>query len=233
MLSSDPVIIKSENSDVQCCSPIYLQQGTHIHQYQPSTNHIVIPHHTTNHSSINIASTSPPPTPPPSTISFHKSPETVTEDAKRTNHLISEQRRRNTIRLGFKELTDIIPTLKNINNSKSTILFKAVEFIKHLDRRNRSLQDRLASLQLRVQVEKSTSIKKPPKPTNLHINQLSLPPDTISALIAHKNQQKQLQELQHQLILKTRYHSISIPQEDTNLHTTSTLIVPHDSNDFF
>ncbi|KAI9283545.1 hypothetical protein BC943DRAFT_280808, partial [Umbelopsis sp. AD052] len=52
--------------------------------------------------------------------------ELLTEEEKRANHIASEQKRRNTIRTGFKELTDIIPTLKNINNSKSTILFKAV-----------------------------------------------------------------------------------------------------------
>ncbi|OAD04423.1 helix-loop-helix DNA-binding domain-containing transcription factor, partial [Mucor lusitanicus CBS 277.49] len=65
----------------------------------------------------------------------------LTDDEKRVNHIASEQKRRNTIRLGFKELTDIIPTLKNINNSKSTILFKAVEYIKHLDKRNRGLRE--------------------------------------------------------------------------------------------
>ncbi|KAI8876543.1 hypothetical protein K501DRAFT_160622, partial [Backusella circina FSU 941] len=65
----------------------------------------------------------------------------LSEDEKRLNHIASEQKRRNTIRSGFKELTEIIPTLKNINNSKSTILFKAVEYIKHLDRRNRGLRE--------------------------------------------------------------------------------------------
>jgi Helix-loop-helix DNA-binding domain len=79
--------------------------------------------------------------------------ELLTEEEKRANHIASEQKRRNTIRTGFKELTDIIPTLKNINNSKSTILFKAVEYIRYLERRNRGLRDRVGGLEVRVEVE--------------------------------------------------------------------------------
>ncbi|OAQ31760.1 hypothetical protein K457DRAFT_51448, partial [Linnemannia elongata AG-77] len=67
--------------------------------------------------------------------------ELLTEEEKRANHIASEQKRRNTIRNGFKDMTDIIPDLKDVNSSKSTILFKAVDFIKHLERRNRILQE--------------------------------------------------------------------------------------------
>ncbi|KAI9480990.1 MAG: Myc-type, basic helix-loop-helix domain-containing protein, partial [Benjaminiella poitrasii] len=77
--------------------------------------------------------------------------EILSTDQKRANHIASEQKRRNTIRGGFKELTELIPTLKNINHSKSTILFKSVEYIKQLDKRNKSLKDRLIILQARVQ----------------------------------------------------------------------------------
>lgn len=115
-----------------------------------------------------------------------KNRELLSDDQKRANHIASEQKRRNTIRGGFKELTEIIPTLKNINNSKSTILFKSVDYIKQLDKRNKSLKDRLAQLQQRVQQK---TLKK-------HSN---LPPSAIAALIAHKNQQKQLELLQEQL----------------------------------
>nr|CAG8576115.1 15140_t:CDS:2 [Entrophospora candida] len=79
--------------------------------------------------------------------------ELLTEEEKRANHIASEQKRRNTIRAGFKELTDIIPTLKNVNNSKSTILFKAVDYIKHLERRNRNLKERAGLLEMRVEME--------------------------------------------------------------------------------
>ncbi|KAI8881177.1 hypothetical protein K501DRAFT_162215, partial [Backusella circina FSU 941] len=73
----------------------------------------------------------------------------LTDDEKRANHIVSEQKRRNAIRTGFKDLTEIVPTLKNINNSKSTILFKAVEYIRHLDKRNRGLKEKISSLRVR------------------------------------------------------------------------------------
>lgn len=168
----------------------------------------------------------------------------LTDDEKRVNHIASEQKRRNTIRMGFKDLTDIIPTLKNINNSKSTILFKAVEYIKHLDKRNRGLGEKVSSLQVRMKVEgrmaeqqhsryhrssslntqrynkvlgnnkqqqheyhHSSSSNQPLYPsTSSNTTKTSannefshLPAHTISALLAHKNQQRQLEELQKQL----------------------------------
>ncbi|CAO3611221.1 unnamed protein product [Mucor fragilis] len=167
-----------------------------------------------------------------------KNRELLSDDQKRANHIASEQKRRNTIRGGFKELTEIIPTLKNINNSKSTILFKSVDYIKQLDKRNKALKDRLVQLQQKVQQK---TLKK-------HSN---LPPSAIAALIAHKNQQKQLELLQEQLrvqqALLTKhniqphqslyptthkassnggdYHSISIPAM-IDTPTTSTTTSP-------
>ncbi|KAI9303267.1 hypothetical protein BJ944DRAFT_183672 [Cunninghamella echinulata] len=79
--------------------------------------------------------------------------ELLTEEEKRSNHIASEQKRRSTIRNGFKDLTEIVPTLKNINNSKSTVLFKAVDYIKYLEKRTKSLRDKAESLEMRVKVE--------------------------------------------------------------------------------
>ncbi|ORZ08632.1 hypothetical protein BCR42DRAFT_495328 [Absidia repens] len=79
--------------------------------------------------------------------------ELLTEEEKRNNHIASEQKRRSTIRNGFKDLTDIVPTLKNINNSKSTVLFKAVDYIKYLEKRNKNLRDKMGSLEVRIKVE--------------------------------------------------------------------------------
>ncbi|KAI1301019.1 hypothetical protein EDD11_005876 [Mortierella claussenii] len=76
--------------------------------------------------------------------------ELLTEEEKRANHIASEQKRRNTIRNGFKDMTDIIPDLKDVNSSKSTILFKAVDFIRHLERQNRMLQDKASRLESRL-----------------------------------------------------------------------------------
>ncbi|KAK4521069.1 Golgi transport complex subunit 6 [Mucor velutinosus] len=79
--------------------------------------------------------------------------ELLTEEEKRNNHIASEQKRRSMIRSGFKDLTEIVPTLKNINNSKSTVLFKAVDYIKYLDKRNRNLREKIKNLEVRVEVE--------------------------------------------------------------------------------
>ncbi|KAF9175155.1 hypothetical protein BGX21_010450 [Mortierella sp. AD011] len=76
--------------------------------------------------------------------------ELLTEEEKRANHIASEQKRRNTIRNGFKDMTEIIPDLKDVNSSKSTILFKAVDFIKHLERQNRMLQEKANKLESRL-----------------------------------------------------------------------------------
>ncbi|ORX56204.1 hypothetical protein DM01DRAFT_1303617 [Hesseltinella vesiculosa] len=127
-------------------------------------------HNRLNYLSVNHPAPSPlPPTSPMSTSSRKRSigslsptpsgkrvrhqKELLTEDEKRANHIASEQKRRNTIRNGFKDLTEIIPTLKNINNSKSTILFKAVDFIKYLDKRNRTLKEKMRQLELRLEVQ--------------------------------------------------------------------------------
>ncbi|KAI8339607.1 hypothetical protein BC941DRAFT_420967 [Chlamydoabsidia padenii] len=144
----------------------------------------------------------------------------LTEDEKRANHIASEQKRRNTIRTGFKEMTEIIPTLKNFNNSKSTVLFKAVDYIRHLEKRNRGLRDKLNSLQVRLEVEGRMGglirgsqhlLRRHSHYYNDHQHKRSrshslqqqqqqqLPPEAFAALLAHKNQQKQLEALQEQL----------------------------------
>ncbi|KAF9093544.1 hypothetical protein BGX27_001606 [Mortierella sp. AM989] len=81
--------------------------------------------------------------------------ELLTEEEKRANHIASEQKRRNTIRNGFKDMTEIIPDLKDLNSSKSTILFKAVDFIRHLERQNRMLQDKASRLESRLVNQRS------------------------------------------------------------------------------
>ncbi|KAF9900400.1 hypothetical protein EC991_007424 [Linnemannia zychae] len=96
---------------------------------------------------------------PPSTVTPKRKPykELLTEEEKRANHIASEQKRRNTIRNGFKDMTDIIPDLKDVNSSKSTILFKAVDFIKHLERRNRLLQEKATQLESRLLMQKGST----------------------------------------------------------------------------
>ncbi|KAI8068184.1 uncharacterized protein B0P05DRAFT_552189 [Gilbertella persicaria] len=119
--------------------------------------------------------------------------ELLTEEEKRNNHIASEQKRRSMIRSGFKDLTDIVPTLKNINNSKSTVLFKAVDYIKYLEKRNKGLRDKIKHLQVRVEVEGRMQL--------LPITKSHEYDQTQAALLQHKTQQKQLMELQEKLQL--------------------------------
>ncbi|KAI9478622.1 MAG: hypothetical protein EXX96DRAFT_539695 [Benjaminiella poitrasii] len=125
--------------------------------------------------------------------------ELLTEEEKRSNHIASEQKRRSMIRTGFKDLTEIVPTLKNINNSKSTVLFKAVDYIKYLEKRNKSLRDKIKNLEVRVQVEQHTT-------TSNNNNMF---------------QQRQLMELQeklqlHQKLLRTQQQQESKKMEIDN-----------------
>ncbi|KAI8063096.1 hypothetical protein BDF21DRAFT_455429 [Thamnidium elegans] len=146
-----------------------------------------------------------------------KNRELLSDDQKRANHIASEQKRRNTIRGGFKELTEIIPTLKNINNSKSTILFKSVDYIKQLDKRNKSLRDRLCLLQAQ---------QRKRKPVNVHKKQLELLQQQLRV------QQELLTKHNiHSIPLYTTHSSISIPaMDDTPVTSTTTSpTLPHAS----
>ncbi|KAI8901253.1 hypothetical protein BC833DRAFT_578549 [Globomyces pollinis-pini] len=68
----------------------------------------------------------------------------LTESEKRVNHVVSEQRRRKLIREGFQVLVDLTPALSSVvptstgpgntsgQHSKSTVLFKAADYIREL-----------------------------------------------------------------------------------------------------
>ncbi|CEG71145.1 hypothetical protein RMATCC62417_06928 [Rhizopus microsporus] len=126
----------------------------------------------------------------------------LSDDQKRANHIASEQKRRNMIRSGFRELTELIPTLKNINNSKSTILFKSVDYIKQLEKRNKILKERLLLLQQKL---KQKQLKKALK-------------------------QQQLQQQQQQQQHPMTYNSISIPSDTVN--TMPALVMPASVDDW-
>lgn len=68
------------------------------------------------------------------------------EREKRANHTASEQKRRNTIRAALDEISQIVPGLQDTNINKSTILFKAAEYIQYLNRRSYRLRERVAEL---------------------------------------------------------------------------------------
>ncbi|KAI8334510.1 hypothetical protein EDC96DRAFT_420249, partial [Choanephora cucurbitarum] len=125
--------------------------------------------------------------------------ELLTEEEKKANHIASEQKRRSTIRHGFKELTELIPTLKNVNHSKSVVLFKAAEFIQNLEKRNKHLRHKLESLKLRTQ----SCSQSPPGMDQRRASSSSstdnLPMETKKALMVHKTQQEELMLYQEQL----------------------------------
>ncbi|KAH6564574.1 hypothetical protein BASA62_007798 [Batrachochytrium salamandrivorans] len=87
--------------------------------------------------------------PPPTSISVsakrkQAKRDLLTEDEKRFNHIVSEQKRRNFIRIGFQTLVDLTPFLANTPpapsgpgntggcHSKSAILFKSADYIRTL-----------------------------------------------------------------------------------------------------
>ncbi|KAJ2866157.1 Transcription factor [Coemansia erecta] len=61
-----------------------------------------------------------------------KKGELLTEDEKKANHIASEQKRRQNIRVGYDQLIQIVPTLTPSQRSEALILQKTVEYVKYL-----------------------------------------------------------------------------------------------------
>ncbi|PGH23463.1 hypothetical protein AJ80_02416 [Polytolypa hystricis UAMH7299] len=72
--------------------------------------------------------------------------ENLTEEQKRTNHILSEQKRRNLIKQGFEDLCSLVPELNGGGYSKSTMLGQAADWLEDLLRGNEALRARLAEL---------------------------------------------------------------------------------------
>ncbi|KAF2847685.1 hypothetical protein T440DRAFT_185393 [Plenodomus tracheiphilus IPT5] len=58
--------------------------------------------------------------------------ENLTEEQKRSNHILSEQKRRNLIKRGFDDLHDLVPEIRNGGLSKSSVLTEAGNFLEKL-----------------------------------------------------------------------------------------------------
>ncbi|KAI8343154.1 hypothetical protein BC941DRAFT_465317 [Chlamydoabsidia padenii] len=111
---------------------------------------------TTEHSSP-IAVTSPlqkrslqddTPTTPTKERKSRKAPhELLTDAEKKANHIASEQKRRQNIRLGFDQLIEIVPALNSGNRSEALILQKSVDHIKQLISVKNDLKDQIRDLQ--------------------------------------------------------------------------------------
>jgi hypothetical protein len=72
--------------------------------------------------------------------------ENLTEEQKRTNHILSEQKRRNLIRQGFEDLCTLVPALRGGGFSKSAMLTGAADWLEDLLRGNDILQGQLHDL---------------------------------------------------------------------------------------
>ncbi|RKP12970.1 Myc-type, basic helix-loop-helix domain-containing protein, partial [Piptocephalis cylindrospora] len=67
----------------------------------------------------------------------------LTEEEKRSNHIKSEQKRRNAIRQGFIDLCACVPPLNNVKMSKSVMLEEAIDWIRRLSEECEELDSEL------------------------------------------------------------------------------------------
>ncbi|KAK3824619.1 MAG: hypothetical protein J3Q66DRAFT_325562 [Benniella sp.] len=92
---------------------------------------------------------SPTPTQTPTQPRSGKKPhhELLTEAEKKANHIASEQKRRQNIRVGFDSLVEIVPSLSDCHRSEAVILQKSVEYIQRLLSQKKELKSRVRELQ--------------------------------------------------------------------------------------
>ena len=75
-----------------------------------------------------------------------QSKENLSEEQKRSNHIQSEQKRRNLIRLGFEDLNLLVPDLRAGGYSKSNMLSETAKFIYRLQNENNALKSQMQDL---------------------------------------------------------------------------------------
>jgi hypothetical protein len=75
----------------------------------------------------------------------------LSEEKKKSNHIASEQRRRQNIRDGFNQLVEIVPSLTNSQKSEAIILQKTAEYLEQLQQQQRELQLRMDNAKLSLQ----------------------------------------------------------------------------------
>ncbi|KLJ10427.1 hypothetical protein EMPG_14186 [Blastomyces silverae] len=93
----------------------------------------------------------------PKTGQGGKPRENLTEEQKRTNHILSEQKRRNLIKQGFDDLCALVPELHGGGFSKSTMLVQAAEWLEDLLRGNERLRNQLDELDKKHVTSTTTS----------------------------------------------------------------------------
>lgn len=73
----------------------------------------------------------------------------LTEDQKKTNHIISEQKRRDLIKQGYDGIREMVPALKDVKYSKGAMLEAAADWLEDIVQCNRDLKHQLASFNRR------------------------------------------------------------------------------------
>ncbi|KAJ9618648.1 Clr6 histone deacetylase associated PHD protein-2 Cph2 [Taxawa tesnikishii (nom. ined.)] len=106
-----------------------------------------------------------------SSVKDNESPDTGEPPVKKTSHNVIEKRYRNNLNDKIAELRDSVPSLRAMSRpngdgdesedlegltpahklNKATVLAKATEYIKHLEKRNKSMVDDMAALKSRLQ----------------------------------------------------------------------------------
>ncbi|KAF9392744.1 hypothetical protein CPC16_003053 [Podila verticillata] len=76
-----------------------------------------------------------------------KKQELLTDAEKKANHIASEQKRRQNIRIGFDSLVDIVPSLSDCHRSEALILQKSVDYIQRLLHQKNQLKNKVRDLQ--------------------------------------------------------------------------------------
>ncbi|KAG0301511.1 hypothetical protein BGZ97_002767, partial [Linnemannia gamsii] len=100
------------------------------------------------HDSVSPAPSQSASTPAPTKTGTKKPPhELLTEAEKKANHIASEQKRRQNIRVGFDSLVEIVPTLSDCHRSEAVILQKSVDYIHRLLNQKNELKSRVRELQ--------------------------------------------------------------------------------------
>ena len=74
---------------------------------------------------------------------FKSGRDNLSEEQKRSNHIHSEQKRRDLIKQGFHEICELVPSLKDGGSSKSQKLMLAADWLEELVRGNMELKARL------------------------------------------------------------------------------------------
>jgi hypothetical protein len=70
----------------------------------------------------------------------------LTGEQKRTNHILSEQKRRNLLKQGFDDIYSLVPDLHEGGFSRSAVLAQAVEWLEDMLRGNELLKAQLSEL---------------------------------------------------------------------------------------